>query len=42
MSCVQAHVTAIVARRKQDTPPEYLQQLRCDNWEVVLPELVFL
>lgn len=41
MTCTAARVHAILARRLKDTEPEYLGSLRCDAWEVVLPELVF-
>ncbi|HVK53506.1 MAG TPA: RecQ family ATP-dependent DNA helicase, partial [Burkholderiales bacterium] len=41
MTCVTARVLAIVVWRKEDTDPEYLDRIRCERWEVVLPELVF-
>ena len=39
--CVQARVAAIVARRLEDTEADYRDAVRCDRWEVVVPELVF-
>ena len=26
---------------QRDSKPEYLDQLRCEHWEVILPELIF-
>ena len=37
--CICATVHAIVARSRDATPPEY--HVRCDTWEVVIPELIF-
>ena len=39
--CVEARVAAIVVRRREDTEPAYLDSVKCDQWEVVVPELVF-
>ena len=39
--CVDARVAAIVVRRREDTEPAYLETVKCDQWEVVVPELVF-
>ena len=36
-----ARVHAVVNWRREDNEPEYQDRLRCDEWEVVLPELVF-
>ncbi len=41
MACIAARVAAIIVRRRSDSPAEYLDQVRCERWEVVLPELVF-
>ncbi len=41
MRCVEARVAAVVVRRSQDTEAEYRDVMRCDQWEVVVPELVF-
>ena len=36
-----ARVHAIVNWRREDSEPEYRESLRCDEWEVVVPELIF-
>ena len=36
-----ARVHALVNWRREDSEPEYREGLRCDEWEVVVPELVF-
>lgn len=42
MRCVEARVIAVITRLKKDNAdPTYLNSVRCDRWEVVLPELVF-
>ncbi|MFT3850783.1 MAG: RecQ family ATP-dependent DNA helicase [Propionivibrio sp.] len=41
LCCVGATVRAIIVWRKRDTPPEYRAGCRGEQWEVVLPELVF-
>jgi ATP-dependent DNA helicase RecQ len=41
MDCVAACVAAILVRYRSDSEPEYLDRIRCEQWEVVLPELVF-
>lgn len=41
MQCIQASVIAITTRLKKDTLPEYLDQVRSEHWEVILPELIF-
>ena len=41
MRCVSAAVLAIVRWRREDSEPQYQAGLRCDSWEVVVPELVF-
>ena len=38
--CVAARVAAVLVRRRSDTPPEHLDSVRCEAWEVVLPEVV--
>lgn len=38
--CLQAKVAAIVTRDLSQTDPEYRPGLKCDTWEVLLPELV--
>jgi ATP-dependent DNA helicase RecQ len=34
-------VSAVIVRRRMDSEPEYQAALRCEQWEVVLPELIF-
>ena len=41
MDCVNATVVAVVCRSREQSDPQYHKQLRCDRWEVVVPELVF-
>lgn len=36
-----ARVHSVIVRRYQESEPEYQTSLRCDQWEVILPELVF-
>ena len=36
-----AHVHAIVTWSREDSEPDYRDGLQCDEWEVVVPELVF-
>lgn len=42
MKCISACVSAIVVWQRGDTKPEYLDTVRCDRWEVIVPELVFV
>ncbi len=42
MHCAHAQVAAIVVRYQQDAQPQYRDSVRCERWEVVLPELVFI
>lgn len=41
MICAGATVAAIAAWGKDRSDPDYLDRVHCDEWEVVLPELVF-
>ena len=41
MRCSRATVYAVLTRRREQSSPEYQANLKCDCWEVVLPELVF-
>ena len=41
MRCRSAAVLAVVARSRESSDPKYHAMLRCDSWEVVVPELVF-
>jgi hypothetical protein len=34
-------VLAIVVRLREDGDPAYRDQVRCERWEVVVPEVVF-
>ena len=39
--CTAASVRAVVTWSSEDSEPQYRDGLRCDAWEVVVPELVF-
>ena len=41
MRCSFATVLAIATRDRESSGPQYQGRLRCDSWEVVVPELVF-
>ena len=41
MHCRSAKVFAIITQRREDSDPAYLDRIKCENWEVVVPELVF-
>jgi ATP-dependent DNA helicase RecQ len=41
MHCVEASVSAIATWGKSQSDPQYTSELRCDQWEVVIPDLVF-
>ena len=41
MRCIDATVTALVSWSHKHSDPQYQKQLQCDDWEVVVPELVF-
>ncbi len=41
MRCAFATVMAVVAWEREQSEPEYRANLRCDSWEVVVPELIF-
>ena len=41
MRCAFAKVLAVVSWDRQRSEPEYQKAIRCDSWEVVVPELVF-
>lgn len=41
MACIEARVMAVINRRGTDCEPEYKSHVRCEQWEVVIPELVF-
>ena len=37
-----AEIVAIIERYRDDSSAEYQSMIKCDSWEVVLPELVFI
>ena len=39
--CTSASVFAIVSWGRENSQPEYRDSVKCDEWEVVVPELVF-
>ena len=41
MRCVSAAVHAVVTWSRDASDPEFHDRLKCDRWEVVVPELVF-
>ena len=41
MRCEFAKVLAVASWDRERSEPEYQRGLRCDSWEVVVPELVF-
>ena len=41
MRCAFAKVLAVVSWDRERSEPEYQKGIRCDSWEVVVPELVF-
>ena len=41
MRCDSATVFAIVAWSRDDSEPQYRDRIKCDDWEAVVPELVF-
>ncbi len=41
MRCRSAAVYAVVGWRRDDSDPKYRDAAKCDEWEVVVPELVF-
>ena len=41
MRCVSASVRAVVTWSRDASEPEFHDGLKCDHWEVVVPELVF-
>ena len=41
MRCRSATVLAIVRWSRETSDPKYRDTLKCETWEVVVPELVF-
>ena len=39
--CIAATVRAVVTWNREESEPQYREGLKCDAWEVVVPELVF-
>lgn len=39
MICTAARVAALITRRKEED--EYRDSIRCDDWEVIVPDLIF-
>ena len=42
MRCAFAQVLAVVAWDREHSEPEFQKGIRCDSWEVVVPELLFV
>ena len=42
MRCVSASVYAVVTRSRGMSDPQFLDRLKCDRWEVVVPELALV
>jgi ATP-dependent DNA helicase RecQ len=38
--CVEARVAAVLVRDRDDAEPDYRDGIRCDQWELIVPELV--
>jgi ATP-dependent DNA helicase RecQ len=38
---VSGKVSAVLVWKREDSEPEFASYLKCDQWEVVVPELVF-
>ncbi|WP_211364218.1 RecQ family ATP-dependent DNA helicase [Propionivibrio limicola] len=41
LRCIAAKVRAVMVWRKRDSDPKFQDRCRCEQWEVVLPELIF-
>jgi len=41
MRCRSARVSAVVGWSREASEPQYRDSIRCDAWEVVVPEFVF-
>ncbi len=42
LTCIAAKVHAVLVWRQRDSSAEYRDRCQCEQWEVVVPELVFL
>lgn len=40
--CLSAKVFAIITRKREQSGPDYQERIKCDTWEIVMPELVFV
>ena len=40
--CRSARVFAIITRRREQSGADYQERIKCDAWEVMMPELVFV
>ena len=41
MRLISSRVSAVIVRRRADGNPEFQRLQRCEQWEVVVPELVY-
>ncbi len=41
LRCRRCEVAAIIGRRREFSDPQYHDTIRCDAWEVIVPEFVF-
>ena len=41
MICLSAKVLAVVTRTRELSEPQYQDSIKCDAWEIVVPEMVF-
>ena len=41
MRCLSAKVLAVVTRTRELSEPQYQDSIKCDAWEIVVPEMVF-
>ena len=41
MHCTEASVSAVAVWGERQSDPKYKSELKCDQWEVVIPDLVF-
>ena len=41
MRCLAAKVIAVVVRTRELSEPQYQENIKCDEWEVIVPEMTF-
>ena len=41
MHCLSAKVIGVVVRTRELSEPQYQKSIKCDEWEIVVPEVVF-